>query len=99
MINQHESPYFNYYSEEMRKANQKIKSTFKYTGVYQFHQSTYPSGHWLFGFASKTLDPIKDHKPDVWADFGLKTKYYNSNLHKACFCLPTYVTEKLNEKD
>ena len=83
----------------MKKAHDKIINTFPIAKVYQFHQPTYPSGHWLFGFASKTFDPLKDHKPEAWEKLGLKTKYYNSDLHKGCFALPSFVKEKLYEKE
>ncbi|XMB85804.1 polyamine aminopropyltransferase [Mycoplasmatota bacterium WC44] len=98
LINQHESPYFDDYAHEMKRSHSKIKETFPIAKVYQFHQPTYPSGHWLFGFASKKLDPIMDHRPEVWEEFMLKTKYYNSDLHKACFSLPTFVKEKLEDE-
>jgi spermidine synthase len=58
---------------------------------------TYPSGHWLFGFASKTLDPIKDFNPEKWLSFGLDTRYYNIDLHTGCFALPTFVKKMLEE--
>ena len=96
LINQHESPYFESYRHEMNRAHKKIKATFEITAVYQFHQPTYPSGHWLFGFASKKYHPIKDHKPEIWEKFNIYTKYYNSDLHKGAFQLPTYVKEALN---
>lgn len=99
LINQHESPYFDSYAHEMKRAHDKIVNTFPVAKVYQFHQPTYPSGHWLFGFASKKFDPLKDHKPEQWEQFGLKTKYYNSELHKGAFALPTFVKEKLYEKE
>ncbi|MGL5656125.1 MAG: polyamine aminopropyltransferase [Fusobacteriaceae bacterium] len=95
LVNQHESPYFDHYAKEMKKAHVKIKNIFPISRVYQFHQPTYASGHWLFGFASKSFDPIKDHKPEIWESFNLKTKYYNSDLHKGCFALPTYVQDML----
>lgn len=98
LINQHESPYYNKYAAEMKKAHNKIKNIFPIAMVYQFHQPTYASGHWLFGFASKKYHPLKDHKPETWESFNLKTKYYNSEIHKASFALPTYVKEKLEEK-
>lgn len=98
LINQHESPYFAEYASNMRKARKKIKEIFPITKVYQYHMPTYPSGHWLFGFASKTYDPIKDLKVEEWEKFGLKTKYYNPQLHVGAFSLPTYVKEEL-EKD
>lgn len=60
LVNQHESPYFERYAEEMKKAHEKVKNIFPITEVYQFHQPTYASGHWLFGFASKKYNPIKN---------------------------------------
>lgn len=96
LVNQHESPYFDEYREEMIKAHRKLKQIFSICKVYQFHMPTYSSGHWLFGFASKTLDPIKDHKEKEWEKLGLHTKYYNSEIHKGAFMLPTYVKELLD---
>ncbi len=98
LINQHESPYYEKYSHEMKRAHNKIKNIFPISKVYQFHMPTYPSGHWLFGFASKKLDPIKDHQKDKWESLNIKTKYYNSEIHKGCFALPTYVKEMLDNE-
>ncbi|OON98376.1 MAG: spermidine synthase [Epulopiscium sp. Nele67-Bin004] len=95
LINQHESPYYDTYAHEMKRSHSKIKETFPVAKVYQFHMPTYPSGHWLFGFASKKYDPIKDLKADWWNSLGIKTKYYNTDLHVGCFMLPTYVREGL----
>jgi spermidine synthase len=97
MINQHESPYYPGDVYEMQKAHKKLATTFDVCKVYQFHMPTYASGHWLFGFASKGLDPIKDHKPEQWSKNNLYTKYYNNAIHKAAFALPTYVIELLEE--
>lgn len=99
LINQHESPYLDNYADQMQRAQKRIKSNFPISAVYQFHQATYPSGHWLFGFASKSLHPLKDHNPQKWENFGLTTKYYNSDLHKGAFMLPTYVIDKLNSEE
>ncbi|NLK43690.1 MAG: polyamine aminopropyltransferase [Tissierellia bacterium] len=95
LINQHESPYFEEYKREMLKAHAKLKKIFEICEVYQFHMPTYSSGHWLFGFASKKLHPIKDHKKEEWEKLGLYTKYYNPEIHKGSFMLPTYVRELL----
>ena len=32
-----------------------------------------------------------------WNELGIKTKYYNTDLHFGAFALPTYVKELLNE--
>nr|UWI51029.1 polyamine aminopropyltransferase [Clostridioides difficile] len=98
LVNQSESPYFEFNAKEMKRANDKLKGIFPISKVYQAHIPTYPSGHWLFGFASKKLDPIKNQDRDGWEKLNLKTKYYNSDIHVGSFMLPQYVKEMLNEE-
>ncbi|MBU1142986.1 MAG: polyamine aminopropyltransferase [Firmicutes bacterium] len=95
LINQHESPYFDKESQEMKRAHQKIKALFTIAKVYQAFIPTYPSGHWLFGFASKKYDPTIDFKESLIEALGYKTKYYNKDIHKGAFALPNYVKEQL----
>jgi len=95
LINQNESPVYDQFAKEAVRANQKLKKIFPIVKVYQAQIPTYPSGYWLFGFASKTLDPVKDLKADIWNSYGLKTKYYNTDLHLGAFALPNYVKEKI----
>ena len=94
MVNQHESPYYPDDALAMQKAHKEIKSVFPIALVYQAHIPTYASGHWLFGFASKGLDPITDLNTG-WNSLGLETRYYNTELHKGCFALPNYAKELL----
>lgn len=96
LVNQQESPYYDKYAASMRRAHEHIHSFFSVCEVYQAHIPTYPSGHWLFGFASKTYDPIKSLDADRWNALGLETRYYNTGLHKGCFALPNYVKEILH---
>ncbi len=98
LVNQHESTYYDSYVEAMKRAHRRIKETFPIARVYQAHIPTYPSGHWLFGYASKKYDPIMDLQEEKWNALGLKTKYYNTELHKGCFALPSYVYEQLEEQ-
>ncbi|WP_310601892.1 polyamine aminopropyltransferase [Anaerosporobacter sp.] len=98
LINQHESPYYENDLKAMQRAHRNIKGVFPVSTVYQMHIPTYPSGHWLFGFASKGLSPVKDLDADAWNKLGLKTKYYNTNLHLGAFALPNYVMELLEEE-
>ncbi|CEH35132.1 polyamine aminopropyltransferase [Romboutsia lituseburensis] len=98
LVNQNESPYFEFNAKEMKRANEKIRGLFPITKVYQAHIPTYPSGHWLFGFASKKFDPIDNQNKIEWENLNLKTKYYNSDIHKGAFMLPQYVRDMLNEK-
>lgn len=97
LVNQSESLYFDFNAREMKRANKKLKEIFPISEVYQAHIPTYPSGHWLFGFASKKFNPIKNQDKDGWEKLNLKTKYYNSNIHLGSFMLPQYVKEMLDE--
>ena len=95
LVNQHESPYYDYYAKSMHDAHEKIYGLFKIHKVYQAHIPTYPSGHWLFGFASKKYDPIKDLNAKAWNDLNINTRYYNTDIHVGCFALPNYVKDLL----
>lgn len=95
LINQHESPYYSEHSKTVQKAHKQITAVFPLSTVYQCHIPSYPSGHWLFGFASKKYDPIRDLDEDKWNGLGIKTRYYNTDLHKGSFYLPNYVKELL----
>lgn len=97
MMNQHESPFYAQDAKAMKNAHRCIIGIFPVSKVYQAHIPTYPSGHWLFGFASKGLHPLRDLKADAWKSLGLPTRYYNTNLHQGAFALPTYVEEALSE--
>lgn len=97
LVNQHESTYYDSYVQAMKRAHLRIKETFPVAKVYQAHIPTYPSGHWLFGYASKCYDPLKDLNEEAWNSLGIKTKYYNTELHKGSFALPNYVLEQLDE--
>ena len=94
LVNQHESPYYAEDSKNMQRAHKRIKENFDLSMVYQVHIPTYPSGHWLFGFASKGLDPLV-FDADAWNALGIKTRYYNTDLHRGSFALPNYVREAL----
>ncbi|MGB8450882.1 MAG: polyamine aminopropyltransferase [Anaerocolumna sp.] len=95
LVNQHESMYYSSYAASMKRAHKRIKDSFPVARIYQAHIPTYPSGHWLFGFASKKFDPIKDLDADKWNKLGLKTNYYNTDLHVGSFAIPNYVKEQL----
>ncbi|MFI3206539.1 MAG: polyamine aminopropyltransferase [Clostridia bacterium] len=97
MVNQHESPFYDADALAMKRAHNRIVKSFPISRVYQVHIPTYPSGHWLFGFASKKYHPVKDVNVAEWRSLNLDTKYYNTNLHKASFYLPSYVEKILKE--
>jgi len=97
MVNQHESPFYADDADAMRRAHKRIVESFPISRVYQAHIPTYPSGHWLFGFASKKFHPVNDFNPATWNALGLDTRYYNTQLHIGAFALPNYVEEMLRD--
>lgn len=97
LVNQHENPFYPDYARSMMRAHKRINAFFDVCMVYQAHIPTYPSGHWLFGFASKKYHPVKDIEEQRWKELGLETKYYNTDIHRGSFALPNYVIKQLEE--
>ena len=97
MVNQHESPFYAEDAVAMQRAHKRIVESFPISRVYQAHIPTYPSGHWLFGFASKKYHPVKDLNAVKWNMLGFDTHYYTTQLHSGAFYLPAYVEEMLRD--
>ncbi len=95
LINQHESPFYAAHQRSVRDAHRHIAFEYPVSTVYQCHIPSYPSGHWLFGFASKKYHPIGDLDEVRWNKLGIRTQYYNTDLHRGAFALPNYVRDLL----
>ena len=95
MVNQHESPFYDEDVAAMQRTHARIVQSFPLSRLYQAHIPTYPSGHWLFGFASKKYHPLKNLREAEWNARGLSCRYYTTTLHKGAFYLPAYVEEML----
>ena len=95
LINQHESPFYAAHQTSVKNAHAHIAVEVPVSTVYQCHIPSYPSGHWLFGFASKKYHPIGDLDEVRWNRLGIRTRYYNTELHRGAFALPNYVRELL----
>ena len=95
MVNQHESPFYDADAVACQRAHKRIVESFPISKVYQAHIPTYPSGHWLFGFASKKYHPLRDLNEKRWNDRKLPCWYYTTTLHKGAFYIPAYVEELL----
>ena len=97
MVNQHESPFYEADAQACQRAHKRIVESFPISRVYQAHIPTYPSGHWLFGFASKKYHPVHDLNATAWNMLEIKTRYYTTRLHTGSFYLPAYVEEMLRD--
>ena len=99
LINQHESPFYAAHQKSVRDAHRHIAVEFPVSTVYQCHIPSYPSGHWLFGFASKKYHPIGNLDEARWNKLRINTRYYNTALHRGAFALPNYVLDILKEEE
>ena len=95
LINQHESAFYRADREIVGVAHRRIGARFPLSDVYQAHIPTYPSGHWLFGFASKKHHPTDRLDKAAWNALDIETRYYNTALHIGAFAIPNYVKELL----
>jgi spermidine synthase len=97
LVNQHENPFYPEDAAAARRIHKQIVLSFPLSRLYQAHIPTYPSGHWLFGFSSKRYHPVQHLDAERWNQRGIRTRYYNTNLHKAAFALPTYVEDLIKD--
>lgn len=95
LANQAESPVFT--SNWVKNINQKLRHVFKNVHFYQANIPTYPSGQWLFGFASKRYHPLSDFREKNYQADQLGFKYYNRKIHSAAFSLSTFVRSMIEE--
>jgi len=79
-----------------------IKNLFKITKpifpvveVSLFNNLTYPGGLWAFTFATKGLHPVKDFKRAKVKAAKFKLRWYNADIHAACFALPNFLREQI----
>jgi spermidine synthase len=91
MVAQAESPFFDYDYQTSLLNNQR--PYFQKLHLYLFSTLTYPGGLWCFSYASGGLCPIKDFNPGRVESSGIKTRYYNSQIHCSAFMLPTFIAE------
>lgn len=71
------------------------KPIFPVVEVCLFNNLTYPGGLWAFTFATKGLHPVRDFKPARVKKSGLKLRWYNADIHAACFALPNFLRKAI----
>lgn len=95
VVSQAESPF---YDAEIQKGLLKIKhSVFKNLHVFNFTNMTYPGGYWSFSFASQDTTPFENFSDQKVEQSEIDFKYYNKEIHKAAFALPSFMKEKLKD--
>ena len=80
-----------FYDLENQKNSLKMcKKMFKRAGFYNYNNLSYPAGPWSFLFASKGIHPFKNFKAERIKKSKIKFRYYNAEIHKACFTQPEF---------
>ena len=93
VVSQGESPW--YHAEMQAKLVEIVSGIFDKTFIYNFSNMGYPGGLWSFTFATKGLHPIADFDAERVVNSGLTFEYYNVDLHKGCFAIPTFQRKPL----
>jgi spermidine synthase len=96
LINQAESPF--YTRNWLSQVAQKLDQVFSQIFFYQANIPTYPSGYWLFGFASKEYHPTNHFNRKKYEAQKLSLKYYDQEIHRASFMLPKFVRDIIHAK-
>ncbi len=92
VVAQAENPYYNPdWFLKSRKNMQKAfgSNTFNYCAFIP----TYPSGMWLFSVGYKNIELHNFFNEELYKNVSHTYKYYNAQIHKACFALPQFVLE------
>lgn len=91
LVQQSESPLLHLaLIQEMHAAMRE--AGFVETHLLHFPQMIYPSGWWSGSIALKRAGSLVERLDNADA---LDTQYYNREIHKACFALPTFVRKAL----
>ncbi|MEZ4745342.1 MAG: polyamine aminopropyltransferase [Calditrichia bacterium] len=95
LVNQSESPAW--LPKIVKNIQVKLRDIFPQFHFYHASIPTYPSGHWAFGFAAKTLHPLNNFDQQRYDQLNLDFNYYNDGIHRASFVLPTFFRKLLDE--
>lgn len=95
VVSQGESPF--YYYEMQKKLLGIKKEVFPITTLYNFSNLTYPGGLWSFTVGSKKFHPVKDFDQSRVEKSGLSFDYYNAEIHRGAFAIPTFMRQNLGE--
>ena len=92
-VQQTESPF--YHQQLISRIHNDIEELFPITRLYLANIPLYPGGLHSFTIGSKKFDPLHAELPDT---LPFSTRYYNKDVHHACFALPHFVQGLLKNK-
>ena len=93
VVSQAESPWYD--AKTQQGLVQILANVFPRVYVYNFSNLSYPGGSWSFSFATSSQFPFPEDLGVRIGKANLKFQYYNENIHKGAFYLPTFVQRQL----
>lgn len=90
---QSESPYIPELQSVIKRSNASLRAIFPFVHAYTAAIQTYQAGLWLFQMASKGHDPFAEGVLERVKAYQSELKYYNADIHRACFALPQFVKD------
>lgn len=84
-----------YQLETQKKFLSIVQGVFPKTFVYNYNNLTYPGGMWSFLVGSKKWNPEKDFSSDKIMNSNHEFYYYNANIHRSSFSLPSFMAKEL----
>lgn len=90
-----ESPYIRELQPVIKNVYKNLSEIFTIVKPYLAAIHTYQAGLWSFMFASKRYSPDLHFQSKKYFDYQAKLKYYNDEIHKACFALPNFMKDFL----
>ncbi len=85
--------------EEARATFKRMESIFLDPNLYITQVPTYAAGLMTLGWGSKSKEPRLTPKSEIEkriSGLNLESRYYNAEIHEACFSLPAYIENLKN---
>ncbi len=89
------TPFYN--PQHIKRTFKKLRQVFPIAVPYLAHIPTYTDGYYCLAFCSKQYNPLEEFDRARYEKLNLKCKYFNPDVHKGAFLLPTYVTDLVRE--
>jgi len=97
MAAQSESPIYN--QREIKLIYSLLNKVFPKVHAYTAPIPTYPGGYWSWAFCYETINNFDSIGERRILEIEKATKYYNKEIHRACFALPNFVKAMVYAKD
>lgn len=96
LINQQANGFYQEDVTAFKHINDRLQAVFPFNTVYLTSVPSYAAGYLLVGFSSKGIRP--EQTTQLASRLGVKTHYYNDQIHIGAFYLPNYIKEMLTSE-